>query len=295
MTRSELPGAAVSPATNAEVTESVRADADRRPPADLVPWLIAAGVFAAYTTISVFRYLRLAADLVGPGHLHRVRQAVRAPERADRGRPRTPGFNLLGDHFHPIVALIAPFFRLFPSPVTLLVAQALLAALSVIPVSRAAADRLGTGAGRAIGAAYGFSWGLQQMVNYDFHEIAFAVPLLACSLSALVRGRISRAVVWALPLVFVKEDQGFTVAAIGLIMVVAYRAADGRDRAGGLGNGLVGAGDRRDHPALQRRPSSTRTGPTAVSSVPVRDRDLVGRDGAPADRLAWRSSCPLSR
>ena len=53
------------------------------------------------------------------------------------------------------------------------------------------------------------------MINFDFHEIAFAVPLLAFSLSALVRGRIRAAVAWALPLVFVKEDQGFTVAAIG--------------------------------------------------------------------------------
>jgi len=212
----------VSPATNAEVTESVRADADRRPPADLVPWLIAAGVFAAYTTISVFRYLRLQPTSWDLGiFTEYVKQYAHlsAPIVDARGA----GLNLLGDHFHPIVALIAPFFRLFPSPVTLLVAQALLAALSIIPVSRAAADRLGTGAGRAIGAAYGFSWGLQQMVNYDFHEIAFAVPLLACSLSALVRGRISRAVVWALPLVFVKEDLGFTVAAIGLILVVAYR------------------------------------------------------------------------
>ena len=66
-----------------------------------------------------------------------------------------------------------------------------------------------------IGAAYGLSWGLQQMIDFDFHEIAFAVPLLACSLSALLRGRTRAAVLWALPLVFVKEDQGFTVAAIG--------------------------------------------------------------------------------
>jgi uncharacterized membrane protein len=190
--------------------------------ADRVPWLIALAVFAAYVPISVFRYLRLDPTSWDLGifteyvkqyaHLH-------APIVDIRGA----GFNLLGDHFHPIVALIAPFFRIFPSPITLLVAQALLAAVSVVPVSRAAADKLGTGAGRAIGAAYGFSWGLQQMVNYDFHEIAFAVPLLACSLSALVRGRTRAAVWWALPLVFVKEDQGFTLAAIGLIMALACK------------------------------------------------------------------------
>jgi uncharacterized membrane protein len=189
---------------------------------DPVPWLIAVAVFAPYTMISVSRYLQRDPQSWDLGiFTEYVKQYayLRAPIVDIRGA----GVNLLGDHFHPIVALIAPFFRLFPTPVTLLVAQALLAAVSVVPVCRASAELLGTGAGRAIGAAYGFSWGLQQLVNYDFHELAFAVPLLACSLSAMVRGRMRAAVWWALPLVFVKEDQGLTVAAIGLIMAIGYR------------------------------------------------------------------------
>ncbi|MGH3150279.1 MAG: DUF2079 domain-containing protein, partial [Streptosporangiaceae bacterium] len=47
------------------------------------------------------------------------------------------------------------------------------------------------------------------------------VPLLAFSLSALARGRLRATVCWALPLVFVKEDQGFTVAAIGIYLVLS--------------------------------------------------------------------------
>ncbi len=67
------------------------------------------------------------------------------------------------------------------------------------------------------------------MINFDFHEVAFAVPLLACSLSAMVRGRTRAAALWALPLVFVKEDQGFTVAAIGVVMLAgAWRGRAGR-------------------------------------------------------------------
>ena len=156
---------------------------------DWVPWLIALAVFAAYTTISLSRYLQLDPGSWDLGiFTEYVRQLahLRAPVVDIRGA----GFNLLGDHFQPIVGLIAPVFLIFPSAATLLVVQALLTAVSVIPVSRAAAARLGTGAGRMIGAAYGFSWGLQQMIDFDFHEIAFAVPLLACSLSALVRGKV---------------------------------------------------------------------------------------------------------
>jgi uncharacterized membrane protein len=194
------------------------------PRSDWVPWLIAFAVFAAYSVISVSYIVRLA-----PGSPDLAIFTEYVKQYAHLNAPivdiRSPGMNLLGDHFHPIVALIAPFFLAAPTPVTLVLAQALLVAISVVPVSRAAAVKLGRTAARIIAAAYALSWGLQQMIDFDFHELAFAVPLLACSLSALVRGRTRAAVLWALPLVFVKEDQGFTVAAIGLVMVItAWRA-----------------------------------------------------------------------
>jgi uncharacterized membrane protein len=201
---------------------------DQVVPADPVAWLIALAACAAYTTISVFKYLRLDPGSWDLGmYTEYVRQLslLHAPVVAIKGH----GFNLLGDHFQPIVALVAPFFRLLPSPVTLLVAQALLTAVSVVPVCRAAQARLGIFTGRSIGAAYAVSWGLQKMINFGFHEVAFAVPLLAFSLSALVRGRLRAAVLWALPLVFVKEDQGFTVAAIGLAVLAAAVSARVRD------------------------------------------------------------------
>ena len=176
------------PASGATEVPAPAAARPARARPDWVPWLIAAVVLAAYLVVSLSRYLQLAPGSWDLGiFTEYVRQLahLRAPVVNIHG----PGFNLLGDHFQPIVALIVPFFLLFPSPATLLVAQALLTAVSVVPVSRAAAAMLGRGAGWAIGAAYGFSWGLAQMIDFDFHEIAFAVPLLACSLSALVRGR----------------------------------------------------------------------------------------------------------
>jgi uncharacterized membrane protein len=194
------------------------------PRPDWVPWLIAFAVFVAYSVISVSYIVRL-----DPGSPDLAIFTEYVKQYAHFNAPivdiRSPGMNLLGDHFHPIVALIAPLFLAAPTPVTLVLAQALLVAISVIPVSRAAAAKLGRRAARIIAAAYALSWGLQQMIDFDFHELAFAVPLLACSLSALVRGRTRAAVLWALPLVFVKEDQGFTVAAIGLVMLIsAWRA-----------------------------------------------------------------------
>jgi uncharacterized membrane protein len=213
---------AATPASPAPATPIIPS-AERRRDArytDPVTWAIALTVFGAYAAISLFRLLQLNPTSWDLGiYTEYVKQVAHfQPPVADI---RQAGFNLLGDHFQPIVALLAPFFRIFPSAATLLVGQASLAALSVFPVSRIAREKLGTGPGRAVALAYGFSWGLQQLVEFDFHEIAFAVPLLAFSLSALMQGRIKAAAWWAVPLVFVKEDQGFTVAAIGLYLIVA--------------------------------------------------------------------------
>jgi uncharacterized membrane protein len=210
---------------------------------DPVAWTIATLVFCAYFAISLFRFLQLDPASWDLGiYTEYVKQLslLRAPIVDIRG----PGFNLLGDHFQIGLAVLAPFFRLFPSPATLLFFQALLTALSVFPVMAAGSLLLGRASGRLIGFAYGFSWGLQQMIDFDFHEIALAVPLLAFSLSALVRGRVRATAVWALPLVFIKEDQGFTVAAIGaLLLFDGVRAlADGpagSGRRGGVGWGAL--------------------------------------------------------
>ena len=184
---------------------------------DPVSWALAALVFGAYFVISLFRLLRLDPASYDLGiYTEYVKQMSRL--HAPVVDVLAPGFNLLGNHFQVAVAVLAPFFRVVPSPATLLFFQALATAISVFPVAGAGFALSGKATGRLIGFAYGFSWGLQQMIDFDFHEIALAVPLLAFSLSALVRRRPAAAICWAAPLVFVEESQGFTVAAIGLLL-----------------------------------------------------------------------------
>jgi uncharacterized membrane protein len=197
---------------------------------DPVTWAIAAAAFGGYTVISLFRLFQLDPSSWDLGiFTEYVKQYAHfhAPIVDIRGA----GTNLWGDHFSPAVAIVAPFFRVFPSAATLLVAQALLVAASVFPVAQAARALAGAGPARAIAFAYGFCWGLQQMIDFDFHEIAIAVPLLAFSLSALIQGRVRATVWWALPLVFVKEDQGFTVAAIGFYLLMSGLHTEISDRA----------------------------------------------------------------
>jgi uncharacterized membrane protein len=188
---------------------------------DPVLWAITGGVLLVSCVLSLSRYIRVSPATWDLGifteAIHRY-----AHLQSPTVDIKAPGFDLLGDHFHPILVLLAPCFRVFPTPVTLLVAQALLTALSVIPVYRAGHQLLGQTEARLLAAAYGFSWGLAAMNAYDFHEIWFAVPLLAASLSCLVRGNVRGTVLWAMPLVFVKEDQGLTLAALGVVMMLFY-------------------------------------------------------------------------
>jgi uncharacterized membrane protein len=202
---------------------------DRRPraPGHRDPYLLAAVLFAAYATESIARYRHLGTYSWDLGIFE---QAVRAYAhlRAPVVDLKGPGFNVLGDHFSPVTALLAPLYRLFPSPVTLLVAQAALLALAAVPVTRAAVRLLGRRRGLALGIAYGLSWGIQRAVDFDFHEICFAVPLIAFSLEALLAGRWRRALLWALPLVLVKEDLGVTLAAIALVVALRTRRTEPR-------------------------------------------------------------------
>jgi uncharacterized membrane protein len=184
---------------------------------DPVIWLIAALSFGVYFVISLYRLLTLTPvsyDLAIFTEFGRQLSQLHAPVVDILA----PGYNLEGDHFQVAVGVIAPFFRLFPTPATLLFFQALFAAVSVFPVATVGSLLTGRSTGRLIAFAYAFSWGLQQMIDFDFHEIALAVPLVAFSVSALVRRRPGAMIGWAMPLVFVKEDQGFTVAAIGALL-----------------------------------------------------------------------------
>jgi uncharacterized membrane protein len=185
--------------------------------ADWIAWAVAGLGFALYLTLTLARWHRQDAPSLD---LAIFEQAVKG--YAHFGPPivdiKGPGANQLGDHFSPILALLAPFYRVFPSPVTLLVAQCVLVALSIVPVTALARRRLGRWSGLAFGAAYALSWGLQTGVDAQFHEYAFAVPMLAFALAAALDQRWTAAALWAAATVTVKEDMGLTVIAFGAVM-----------------------------------------------------------------------------
>ncbi|WP_216364256.1 DUF2079 domain-containing protein [Subtercola boreus] len=149
-------------------------------------------------------------------------------------------YPLLGDHFSPLLATLAPLYLALPGPETLLVAQAVLVAAGVVPLTIWAARSLGLRTALVVAVSYGLSSGLLHAIAFDFHEIAFAVPLLSFSLTALGNRRFPVAVLWAAPLVLVKEDLGLTVAGIGALIAVTAGRSGRPGRCLGVLTGLFG-------------------------------------------------------
>jgi len=130
------------------------------------------------------------------------------------------GYNLLGDHFHPILLLLGPIWRLFPTPLSLLITQDLLLAVSAWPLTRLASRLTNQWVAGALGLVYVLSWGMQGAVEAQFHEIAFAMPMLAYASVAFVERRWVAVTAWSAPLVLVKEDMGLTVLMIGVAVIL---------------------------------------------------------------------------
>jgi uncharacterized membrane protein len=189
-------------------------------PQRLLAGLLAAVVGVAYGLLTLTRYRRFTISSWD----HAIfEQAVKGYARP--GAPivdiKGPGFNILGDHFSPIDVLIAPFYRVFPSAQTILLAQVVLIAISVAVIAAVAMRHVGTLTGAVVGLAYGLSFGLQSGVEAEFHEVAFGVPLLALAGAAYVDRRFGAVALWSLPLLLVKEDLGLTVAVIGGLLWLA--------------------------------------------------------------------------
>jgi uncharacterized membrane protein len=132
-------------------------------------------------------------------------------------------YNIFGDHFHPIIVVLAPLYWLWDNPDMLLIAQAVLIASSIPVVYRFVRRRASEGMSLLITAAYAFGWPVQGLIDFDFHEIAFATPFTALAIDALDRRDDRRLLLWCGLLLLVREDMGLLVALFGVLRLAQRR------------------------------------------------------------------------
>ncbi|MGH3272909.1 MAG: DUF2079 domain-containing protein [Streptosporangiaceae bacterium] len=156
-----------------------------------------------------------------------------------------PHFSVLGDHFSPIIAALAPLYWLHDSPATLLVAQGVLFALAIPSLWLFTRRAFGGGrkaaiAGYLVAIAYGLSWPLAAAVAFDFHEAAFAPVLTAVAMERFQAGRLKTALIALAALLLVKEDMGLFVAGIGVWLALTRSRTVARQYLVAIGLVVVG-------------------------------------------------------
>jgi uncharacterized membrane protein len=178
--------------------------------------LVLVGVSACVDALaSVLRYVHLQSGV----DLAIFDQAVWHYSRFQAPFSSVKGEDLLGDHFHPIVALLAPLYWIWADPRTLVVAQAVLVSLSIVPVFLFACDRVGRAPAYLLALAYAVFWGIQVGVLFDFHELAFAPLLIAAAVLLADRREWLWFWVSIVLLLTVKEDMATVVVFIGVFLL----------------------------------------------------------------------------
>ncbi|WP_433327548.1 DUF2079 domain-containing protein [Spirillospora sp. CA-294931] len=207
---------------------------------------ISCAAFALYSACSLLRFARYKAnsyDLVIFDQAVRSYSRGRAPVAIVKGVHNGFGadFSVLGDHWSPVLALLAPLYWVHDGPRTLLVAQAALLALAVVPLWSFARRELGRTSAYVVVAGYAISWPVAEALMFDFHEVAFAPVLTAVLFERWSAYRHEVAPWWqtlppVLALVLVKEDMGLLVAGFGMALVLGEARKSPRDRVAlGLG------------------------------------------------------------
>ncbi|MCP2348891.1 DUF2079 domain-containing protein [Nonomuraea roseoviolacea] len=207
-------------------------------------WVLAAITAVAALLYGAVSFVRFAGFRAGAYDLVIFDQAVRSYARL--GLPVAvikgvhndfgPGFTVLGDHWSPVLAVLAPLYWIHDGPATLLVAQAVLLASAAVPLWVFTRRALGVRAAHLVAVAYALSWPVVETAAFDFHEAAFAPLLTGLLLERWQAGRRVHVVLAALALLCVKEDMGLLVAGFGAMLLGrrGWRALGAALAAGGL-------------------------------------------------------------
>jgi len=132
------------------------------------------------------------------------------------------GMDHLGSHASPGLYLLLPLYALAPHPFTLLALNGLALASGAVPAHLIARRHFDGVTSLLCAAVYLLNPALAAL-NYDVHEITFAVPLflwtllfLECRRAALMLATMSVALLF-------KEDVGVSAAFVGVYLIVCQR------------------------------------------------------------------------
>jgi len=193
--------------------------------------VMAACYFALYATLSIYRF----ANFRAPGvDIAIFDQAVWLLSRFEGFTSTIRGMNIFGDHFAPILFMLAPLYWVKGNVQALLVVQTAALALGALPLYLVARDRLESRPlALVVAGAYLAYPALGHMNLFDFHPETIALCFLLFAVLALERRRFGWVYALCLGALFCKEDMALAVFVLGLIVYFRYDRRAGRIIAAG--------------------------------------------------------------
>ncbi|GIW05226.1 MAG: hypothetical protein KatS3mg060_0031 [Dehalococcoidia bacterium] len=191
------------------------------PPALLVGMVIVFIVF--FAALSVHRHLTFG---TAGNDLGNMDQAVwnTSQGRWFESTNWRGGTNRLGAHVEPILIPISALYWVAPSPLTLLVLQAVLVGLGALPLFWLAVRRLGnTWAALPFAGSYLMFPSLQAAVLYEFHPLTLTAPFFALAVAGLLERKTALFVTGTVLAVACKEDMPLVAIGMGLYAIVFQR------------------------------------------------------------------------
>ncbi|PZR84205.1 MAG: hypothetical protein DLM65_00300 [Candidatus Aeolococcus gillhamiae] len=197
------------------------------------PLLVAVATALVVATTTLLRYLTFHSPAYDLGFFEQV------TEQTAHGHLFVSAFlpySFLGEHWEPLLGVFAQFDRLVPTPIWLLLIEAVAVGAAPLAAARLAAAWLPLSKAAPLVAALAMACSplLTTGAAFDYHTEALTPAVALFALDAAARGRFLRFVLLLLLLAAIKEDALLVVAGVGWI---AWRA-DGRR----IGLAAAGAG-----------------------------------------------------
>jgi len=130
------------------------------------------------------------------------------------------GVSHFGVHNSPILLLILPLYKVWPSADLLLVLQTLSVTLAAVPFFKLSRLILkDENAAFAFTLLYLFSPFVLGVLRFDFHAVSLALPFIFLSLYYLEKGEYVKAFLVSLVVLLVREDAGLFPISVGLYLL----------------------------------------------------------------------------
>lgn len=151
---------------------------------------------------------------------HNLRTTLRPTATCERDMP----LSHFAVHVSPIFYVFLPVYMIFPSPITLQIAQAVCMASGLIPLFLIGRKyKLSNAVLALVGIAYIFYPALAAASFYDFHENAFLTPFILWIFYFMEKDKYIGVLIFSLLTCLVKEDAPVYVAVIGIYWAIGRK------------------------------------------------------------------------